>query len=139
MKYGTVGAVARDAAGHLAAATSTGGVTGKKWGRIGDSPVIGAGTYADDRAAAVSATGSGEDFIRAVAAHEIAARVRLTGEALDDAVAAVLGEIAAGGGAGGVIALGVAGPPVLVFTTPAMYRGAVAATAAAQVAIFAGE
>ncbi|HYZ48659.1 MAG TPA: isoaspartyl peptidase/L-asparaginase, partial [Sphingomonas sp.] len=68
MKYGTVGAVARDKAGHVAAATSTGGVTGKRWGRIGDSPLIGAGTYADDRAGAVSATGSGEFFIRAVAA-----------------------------------------------------------------------
>lgn len=139
MKYGTVGAVARDAAGHLAAATSTGGVTGKRWGRIGDSPVIGAGTYADDRAAAVSATGSGEDFLRAVAAHEIAARVRLAAEPLADAVAAVLAEIAAAGGAGGVIALGAAGEPVVTCTTPAMYRGSVAADAAARVAIFAGE
>ncbi len=139
MKYGTVGAVARDAAGHLATATSTGGVTGKKWGRIGDTPVIGAGTYADDRACAVSATGSGEDFLRAVAGHEIAARVRLAGVPLADAVADVLGEIAADGGAGGVIALGPAGPPVLTFTTPAMYRGTVAADAAARVAIFAGE
>ena len=79
MKYGTVGAVARDAAGHVAAATSTGGVTGKRWGRIGDSPLIGAGTYADDRAGAVSATGAGEYFIRAGVAHEICARVRLAG------------------------------------------------------------
>ena len=139
MKYGTVGAVARDTGGHLAAATSTGGVTGKKWGRIGDSPVIGAGTYADDRAAAVSATGSGEDFLRAVAGHEIAARVRLAGAALDAAVADVLGEIVAGGGAGGIIAMPVAGSPVLTFTTPAMYRGAVASDADARVAIFADE
>ena len=139
MKYGTVGAVARDNAGHLAAATSTGGVTGKKWGRIGDSPVIGAGTYADDRACAVSATGSGEDFLRAVAGHEIAARVRLTGEPLGDAAAAVLAEIVAAGGAGGVIAMPAAGPPVLPFTTPAMYRGTVAADAPARVAVFADE
>jgi len=76
MKYGTVGAVARDRSGHVAAATSTGGITGKRWGRIGDSPLIGAGTYADDRAGAVSATGSGEFFIRAGAAHEICARMR---------------------------------------------------------------
>lgn len=139
MKYGTVGAVARDAGGHLAAATSTGGVTGKRWGRIGDSPVIGAGTYADERSAAISATGSGEDFLRAVAGHEIAARVRLTGAALDTAVAAVLAEIVAAGGAGGVIAMPAAGSPVLAFTTPAMHRGTVAADAAARVAIFADE
>ncbi|MBC7520185.1 MAG: isoaspartyl peptidase/L-asparaginase, partial [Sandarakinorhabdus sp.] len=75
LKYGTVGAVARDVRGHLAAATSTGGLTGKRWGRIGDSPLIGAGTYADDRSVAVSATGSGEDFIRVGAAFEIGARV----------------------------------------------------------------
>jgi beta-aspartyl-peptidase (threonine type) len=82
MKYGTVGAVALDTHGHVAAATSTGGVTGKRWGRIGDSPLIGAGTYADDRAGAVSATGAGEFFIRAGAAHEICARVRLGAKTL---------------------------------------------------------
>ena len=81
MKYGTVGTVARDTHGHVAAATSTGGVTGKRWGRIGDSPLIGAGTYADDRACAVSATGAGEFFIRTGVAHEICARVRLTARA----------------------------------------------------------
>ena len=80
MKYGTVGAVACDSHGHVAAATSTGGVTGKRWGRIGDSPLIGAGTYADDRACAVSCTGAGEYFIRLGVAHEIAARIRLAGE-----------------------------------------------------------
>ena len=72
VKYGTIGAVAVDQAGHVAAATSTGGLTAKRWGRIGDSPLIGAGTYADDRSAAVSATGSGEFFMRAVAAHQVA-------------------------------------------------------------------
>ena len=80
IKYGTVGAVAVDVDGHVAAATSTGGLTAKRWGRVGDSPLIGAGTYADDRSAAVSATGSGEYFIRAVAAHQLAERVRLGGE-----------------------------------------------------------
>ena len=80
LKYGTVGAVALDSKGHVAAATSTGGLTGKRWGRIGDSPIIGAGTYADDRACAVSATGSGEYFLRVGVAHEICARVRFKGE-----------------------------------------------------------
>ncbi len=138
MKYGTVGAVARDGRGRLAAATSTGGVTGKKWGRIGDSPVIGAGTFADAHVA-VSATGSGEDFLRAVAGHEIAARVRLAAQALDTAAAGVLDGIRAEGGAGGVIALGTAGPPTLAFTTSGMYRGAVDADTPARVAIFADE
>ncbi len=137
MKYGTVGAVARDNDGHVAAATSTGGVTGKRWGRIGDSPIIGAGTYADDRACAVSATGSGEDFLRAVAGHEVAARVRLAGQSLTAAVRAVLDEVAAGGGAGGMIAMPRTGEPVLTFTTTAMYRGSVAADTPATVAIFA--
>ena len=93
MKYGTIGAVAVDVNGHVAAATSTGGLTAKRWGRIGDSPLIGAGTYADDRAAAISATGSGEYFIRAVAAHEVAARVRIGGEPLQQALDGVLAEI----------------------------------------------
>ena len=80
MKYGTVGAVAVDQAGHVAAATSTGGVTGKRWDRIGDSPIIGAGTYADDRSCAVSATGSGEFFLRVGVAHEICTRLRIATE-----------------------------------------------------------
>ena len=81
-KYGTVGAVALDSSGNLAAATSTGGMTAKRWGRIGDSPLVGAGTYADNRSAAVSSTGSGEFFIRAVAAHQLAERIRLIGAPL---------------------------------------------------------
>ncbi|WP_367947212.1 isoaspartyl peptidase/L-asparaginase [Sphingopyxis sp. BSNA05] len=76
-KFGTVGAVAMDRQGHMAAGTSTGGMTGKRWGRIGDSPIIGAGTYADDRSCAISATGSGEYFIRLGVAHEICARIRM--------------------------------------------------------------
>ena len=81
MKYGTVGAVARDINGHVAAGTSTGGLTGKRYGRIGDSPLIGAGTYADDRACAISATGAGEYFIRVGVAHEICTRIRMKAEA----------------------------------------------------------
>ena len=79
IKYGTIGAVAVDTHGHVAAATSTGGLTAKRWGRIGDSALIGAGTYADDRACAVSATGLGEAFIRAVAAHQLAMRMMIVG------------------------------------------------------------
>jgi beta-aspartyl-peptidase (threonine type) len=123
VKYGTVGAVAVDVDGHVAAATSTGGLTGKRWGRIGDSPLIGAGTYADDRSAAVSATGSGEYFIRAVAAHQLAERVRLGGETLQHALDAVLAEIASLGGKGGLIAVAPNGEAAWGFTTPAMYRG----------------
>jgi beta-aspartyl-peptidase (threonine type) len=139
MKYGTVGAVARDAHGHLAAATSTGGVTGKRWGRIGDSPLIGAGTYADDRAAAVSCTGSGEYFIREAAAYQIGARVRLAGDTLAAAAEAVLAEIKALGGTGGVIVTDPAGTPVWRFTTPGMYRGHAAAQGARTVAIYGDE
>jgi len=128
IKYGTIGAVAVDLDGHVAAATSTGGITGKRWGRIGDSPLIGAGTYADDRSAAVSATGSGEYFIRAVAAHQLAERVRIGGESLQDALDATLADIAALGGKGGLIAVGAHGEAAWGFTTPAMYRGMADAT-----------
>jgi beta-aspartyl-peptidase (threonine type) len=123
VKYGTVGAVAVDASGHVAAATSTGGLTAKQWGRIGDTPVLGAGTYADDRACAVSATGSGEYFIRAVAAHQLAERVRLTNDSLQAALDAVLQDISELGGTGGLIAVGPAGECAWGFTTRAMYRG----------------
>ena len=123
VKYGTVGAVAVDVDGHVAVATSTGGLTAKRWGRVGDSPLIGAGTYADDRSAAVSATGSGEYFIRAVAAHQLAERVRLGGQSLQDALDATLADIAALGGKGGLIAVAPDGEAAWGFTTPAMYRG----------------
>lgn len=128
VKYGTVGAVAVDVDGHVAVATSTGGLTAKRWGRVGDSPLIGAGTYADDRAAAVSATGSGEYFIRAVAAHQLAERVRLGGESLQGALDAVLEDIAGLGGKGGLIAVAPNGEAAWGFTTPAMYRGMADAT-----------
>jgi beta-aspartyl-peptidase (threonine type) len=120
---GTVGAVARDPDGALAAATSTGGVRGQLPGRVGDSPLIGAGTYADARCA-VSATGSGEALIRSVAAHEIASLVGLGGMSLAEASELVLRErVEPLGGSAGLIALGTEGEPVLPFTTEAMYRG----------------
>ena len=125
IKYGTVGAVAVDMNGHVAAATSTGGLTAKRWGRIGDSPLIGAGTYADDRAAAVSATGLGEIFIRAAAAHELCARVRIGGAGLQQAVDEVLAEVRALGGNGGLIAVSPSGEAAWGFTTAGMYRGQV--------------
>ena len=138
VKYGTVGAVAVDASGHVAAATSTGGLTAKQWGRIGDSPLIGAGTYADDRACAVSATGSGEYFIRAVAAHQLAERMRLAGEGIQVALDGVLEDIRQLGGTGGLIAVAPTGECAWGFTTRAMYRG-VADAATRTVAIYADE
>jgi beta-aspartyl-peptidase (threonine type) len=114
--------------GNVAAATSTGGITAKRWGRVGDSPLIGAGTYADNRAAAVSATGSGEYFIRAVAAHEVAARIRLGCESLQQAIDGALADIASLGGKGGLIAVAPNGDAAWGFTTPAMYRGMADAT-----------
>ena len=136
VKYGTVGAVARDRAGHLAAATSTGGLTGKRWGRIGDSPVIGAGTYADDRGGAVSATGAGEFFIRAAVAHTIPERMRLLGETVRQAADAAIGEVGALGGDGGVIVAGPDGDTAFAFNTAGMYRGRTDSTGRREVRIF---
>jgi len=138
VKYGTVGAVAVDRDRHVAVATSTGGLTAKRWGRIGDSPLIGAGTYADDRSAAVSATGSGEFFIRAVAAHQLAERVRLAGQSLQEALDAVLADVQSLGGKGGLIAVAANGEAAWGFTTPAMYRGMADATGR-TVAIYSDE
>jgi beta-aspartyl-peptidase (threonine type) len=139
LKYGTVGAVALDRHGHLAAATSTGGLTGKRWGRIGDSPLIGAGTYADDRACAVSATGAGEFFIRVGAAHEIAARVRLGGESAQAAAEAVIAEIGALGGSGGVIIAAPDGATGFAFNTPGMFRARADSAGIREVGIRSGE
>ncbi len=136
-RFGTVGAVALDATGRLAAATSTGGTTAKRWGRLGDVPVIGAGTWADE-GCAVSATGDGEYFIRAAAAHSICARMQLGGEAPGVAASGVLAEIRALGGLGGVIVLDRNGRSSLAFSTEGMYRGR-ADAAGREVAIFAGE
>jgi beta-aspartyl-peptidase (threonine type) len=122
---GTVGAVALDRHGNLAAATSTGGMTGKKWGRVGDSPIIGAGTYAANDCCAVSATGHGEYFIRAAVAHEIAALMRYRD--LDVVTAAedvVLRQLVELGGSGGVIAVGRDGRIAMPFNSDGMLRGA---------------
>ena len=122
--HGTVGAVALDADGHLAAATSTGGYTGKLPGRVGDSPIIGAGNYADD-ACAVSGTGIGEAFIRGVLAHDVAARMRYLGEPLAKAARAAMKKLAALKADGGLIAVDRRGNIVMPFNSGGMYRAAI--------------
>jgi len=119
----TVGCVVRDVFGNLAAATSTGGLTDKRWGRVGDVPIIGAGTYADNRTAALSATGIGEEFIRNAVTHTISARMALRGEGLADAAAVVIHQTLKPGD-GGVIGVDAAGHVVFDFNTTGMYRGA---------------
>ena len=134
---GTVGAVARDAHGNLAAATSTGGMTNKRPGRVGDSPIIGAGTYAKNGVCAVSATGHGEYFIRAVAAHHVCASVEYRGVALEAAVHELLHEILKGmGGDGGLIAVDHAGRIVMDFSTEGMFRGARDSNGRRDIAIY---
>ncbi|MGY9050043.1 hypothetical protein P775_03490 [Puniceibacterium antarcticum] len=123
-RHGTVGAVARDRNGALAAATSTGGMTAKRTGRVGDSPVIGAGTFADNKSCAISATGDGEAFLRLCVAHEIDARMRLTNISLERAAAeVVLCDLGAAGGSGGLIAIDRNGAITLPFNCDGMYRG----------------
>ncbi|MHA7820090.1 MAG: isoaspartyl peptidase/L-asparaginase family protein [Erythrobacter sp.] len=160
-KFGTVGAVALDQHGNLAAGTSTGGMTGKRWGRIGDAPVIGAGTYADNRSCAVSATGWGEYFIRVGVAQEICTRLRMAlyreayvngGELGDQhrdwmreqgiaqqAADAVMAEVAELGGDGGVILVTPDGEALYSFNTTGMYRGRATSDGVNEVAIFGGE
>jgi beta-aspartyl-peptidase (threonine type) len=134
---GTVGAVALDAFGHLAAATSTGGMTGKRFQRIGESPIIGAGTYADDRSCAVSATGHGELFIRAAVAHDICARMRFGGRSVSEAAREVIyGELPALGGEGGVIAIDARGEIAIEFNSEGMFRGSRKAGEASEIAIY---
>jgi beta-aspartyl-peptidase (threonine type) len=134
---GTVGAVARDRDGRLAAATSTGGMTGKRYSRIGDSPIIGAGTYADDRSCAVSATGHGEVFIRAAVAHDICARMRFGGRALSAAVReVVLEELPALSGEGGVVAIDRNGEISMEFNSEGMFRACRRNGETAHVAIY---
>lgn len=136
-KLGTVGAVALDAHGHLAAATSTGGMTNKQPGRIGDSPLIGAGTYADDATAAVSCTGTGEMFIRAAAAYDVCARMRYAGLSLADACDAVVRQaLPAIGGRGGLVAVDRHGNVSMPFNTEGMYRGHARVGEAPLTAIF---
>ena len=133
---GTVGAVARDHDGNLAAATSTGGMTGKTPGRVGDSPIIGAGTYADNQTCAVSATGHGEFFMRYGTAFEIAARLRYAEQSLNQAAEAVVETLAELGGRGGVVAVDRAGTLALPFNTSGMYRGYVRGDGAIHTAIW---
>jgi len=125
-KYGTVGAVALDQYGNLAAGTSTGGMTNKRYGRIGDAPIIGAGTFADNATCAVSATGHGEYFMRWVAAYDIAAQMQYGQKSLEQAAEnTVMKTLKEKGGAGGVIALDAQGNYAMPFNTPGMYRGVI--------------
>ena len=135
-RHGTVGAVARDVFGDLAAGTSTGGITAKPPGRIGDTPVFGAGTYADNATCAVSATGTGEVFIRYTAAAEIAARIRYGKQTLKQAAYDVVAELSARGGDGGLIAIGSDGLPVLPFNSAGMYRGYIGPDGVPHTAIY---
>jgi len=165
-KFGTVGAVALDQKGNLAAGTSTGGMTGKRWGRVGDAPLIGAGTYADNRSCAVSATGWGEYFIRVGVAHEICAQIRQDRKAIGvdcsgpndpDAITEcwtvprisnedaqiiaddVMADVAELGGDGGVILVTPEGHAIFSFNTTGMYRGRATSAGVREVAIFGGE
>jgi len=134
--HGTVGAVARDADGNLAAATSTGGYTGKMAGRVGDSPIIGAGTWADNRSCAVSGTGIGEAFIRAAVAHDVAARVVYLKQSLARASAAALRSVAAVGGDGGLVAVDRRGAIAMPFNSGGMFRAAIDRGGKKTIAIF---
>lgn len=136
LSQGTVGAVARDAAGHLAAATSTGGMSRQRPGRVGDSPLIGAGTYAKDGVCAVSATGHGEVFIRAVAAHHLCSTMEHRGWTLEAAAHALVHEVLPRlGGRGGIIAVDAAGQVVADFNSEAMLRGMCDAQGRREIAI----
>jgi beta-aspartyl-peptidase (threonine type) len=135
--FGTVGAVALDAQGHLAAGTSTGGLTGKQWGRIGDSPIIGAGTYAADGVCAVSATGTGEFFIRASAARQVCDRIAWKRQDVRAAARATIADIGGIGGDGGLIAIDRRGHIAFAMNTPGMYRGWITPNAAPATAIYA--
>ena len=136
-KYGTVGAVALDSAGDLAAATSTGGMTNKRYGRIGDTPIIGAGTYANNRTCAISCTGHGEYFIRAVVAYDISCLMEYRGMTLAEASDLVVNQkLRTMGGEGGLIAVDAAGNIAMPFNSEGMYRGSVSSAQAATVKIF---
>ncbi|MEM9931755.1 MAG: isoaspartyl peptidase/L-asparaginase, partial [Bacteroidota bacterium] len=123
-KYGTVGCVALDLAGNIAAGTSTGGMTNKRYNRIGDSPIIGAGTYANNATCGVSCTGHGEYFIRYAVAHDVSARMQYLNESVDQAATTLIQEtLKPVGGSGGLIALDAKGNISMPFNTPGMYRG----------------
>jgi beta-aspartyl-peptidase (threonine type) len=135
-RHGTVGAVALDQAGNLAAATSTGGNTNKRPGRIGDSPIIGSGTYANNKTCAVSATGDGEFFIRAVAAYDVSALMEYSRMNLGEAARVVIEKVAALGGTGGLIAVDREGNIALPFNTTGMYRGFIDAEGKSFIGIY---
>ena len=138
-RYGTVGAVALDKVGNLAAATSTGGMNAKPPGRVGDSPIIGAGTYADNASCAVSATGDGEYFIRVGVARTICARIAMQKMGAAEAAKATLDEVKALGGTGGVIVLSKDGDPALAMNAEGMFRGRADASGHREVAIYSDE
>jgi beta-aspartyl-peptidase (threonine type) len=136
---GTVGAIAIDASGHLAAGTSTGGMTGKRWARVGDSPVIGAGTYAADGSCAVSATGSGEYFIRTSAARQVCDRIAWQRASAQDAADATIADIGSIGGDGGLIVMDGSGRIAFAMNTSGMYRAWVTSSAQPATAIYSNE
>lgn len=136
-KFGTVGAVACDSNGHVAAATSTGGMTNKRWGRVGDSPVIGAGTYANDRTCAISCTGHGEYFLRAVVAYDISCLMEYKNLTLQQAMEEVaFNKLQPVGGEGGMIGVDAKGNSALVFNSAGMYRGSLTANGDKMTAIY---
>jgi len=124
-KFGTVGAVALDKMGNLAAGTSTGGMTNKRYGRVGDSPIIGGGTYCNNQTAGISCTGWGEFYIREVAAHRVSSLIELKKMSVEQAVKQVIDEIGKMGGDGGIISLDKSGNVAMEFNTSGMYRGTV--------------
>lgn len=137
-KFGTVGAVACDMHGNLTAATSTGGMTNKKFGRIGDSPVIGAGTYANNATCAISCTGHGEMFIRSVASHDVSALMEYKGLSLEEAMRTVVKEkLVAMQGEGGMIGVDAQGTPVMIFNSAGMYRAYRSSDGTEEIAIYA--
>ncbi|MCF8259066.1 MAG: isoaspartyl peptidase/L-asparaginase [Flavobacteriales bacterium] len=136
-KFGTVGAVACDVHGNLAAATSTGGMTNKKWGRVGDSPMIGAGTYANNVTCAISCTGSGEFFIRGVVAYDVSCLMEYRGLSLADAASEVIqNRVLQLGGDGGLIAVDAQGNIVMPFNTEGMYRGFATSSGKSGISIY---
>lgn len=136
-KFGTVGAVARDKDGNLAAATSTGGMTNKKYGRIGDSPIIGSGTYANNNTCAISCTGHGEMFIRSVAAYDVSCLIEYKGYDLQKAMDVVVHEkLVKLGGEGGMIGVDSKGNAAMVFNSAGMYRAMQSSNGLFEVAIY---
>jgi len=138
-KLGTVGCIALDKAGNLAAGTSTGGLTNKRWGRVGDSPIIGAGTYANNKTCGVSGTGVGEYFMRGLVAYDVSAHMEYKGMNLDDAAASVIKKLTDMGGTGGFIALDTDGNVTMPFNTPGMYRGYIKADGKPHVFLYEAE